>query len=218
MKNEKEIWDSYNNLLLSDDISRLRKIFARYELFKKTINIPGDIIECGVFKGVSFLFWLKCLKILSPNSSKKVVGFDMFSGFPKDLEEAEKISANKYVKSSEYKGLKPAHLAKKAEKIFGKNKFELIKGDVVKTSKKYVSKNYGFKISLLHLDLDTYGGTKASLNEFFPRLSRGGIVILDEYASRGWGETDAVDEFLKGTNYKVNLLDNTESPTGYIVK
>ena len=73
MKNEKEIWDSYNNLLLSDDISRLRKIFARYELFKKTINIPGDIIECGVFKGVSFLFWLKCLKILSPNSSKKVV-------------------------------------------------------------------------------------------------------------------------------------------------
>ena len=218
MKNEKEIWDSYNNLLLSDDISRLRKIFARYELFKKTINIPGDIIECGVFKGVSFLFWLKCLKILSPNSSKKVVGFDMFSGFPKDLEEAEKISAKKYVKSSEYKGLKPDHLAKKAEKIFGKNKFELIKGDVVKTSKKYVSKNYGFKISLLHLDLDTYSGTKASLNEFFPRLSRGGIVILDEYASRGWGETDAVDEFLKGTNYKVNLLDNTESPTGYIVK
>ena len=218
MKNEKEIWDSYNNLLLSDDISRLRKIFARYELFKKTINIPGDIIECGVFKGVSFLSWLKCLKILSPNSSKKVVGFDMFSGFPKDLEEAEKISAKKYVKSSEYKGLKPDHLAKKAEKIFGKNKFELIKGDVVKTSKKYVSKNYGFKISLLHLDLDTYSGTKASLNEFFPRLSRGGIVILDEYASRGWGETDAVDEFLKGTNYKVNLLDNTESPTGYIVK
>ena len=218
MKNEKEIWDSYNNLLLSDDISRLRKIFARYELFKKTINIPGDIIECGVFKGVSFLFWLKCLKILSPNSSKKVVGFDMFSGFPKDLEEAEKISAKKYVKSSEYKGLKPDHLAKKAEKIFGKNKFELIKGDVVKTSKKYVSKNYGFKISLLHLDLDTYSGTKASLNEFFPRLSRGGIVILDEYANRGWGETDAVDEFLKGTNYKVNLLDNTESPTGYIVK
>ena len=182
MKNEKEIWDSYNNLLLSDDISRLRKIFARYELFKKTINIPGDIIECGVFKGVSFLFWLKCLKILSPNSSKKVVGFDMFSGFPKDLEEAEKISAKKYVKSSEYKGLKPDHLAKKAEKIFGKNKFELIKGDVVKTSKKYVSKNYGFKISLLHLDLDTYSGTKASLNEFFPRLSRGGIVILDVHA------------------------------------
>ena len=63
MINENKIWESYNNLLLSDDVSRLRKIISRYELFKKTLNVPGDIIECGVFKGVSFLFWLKCLKI-----------------------------------------------------------------------------------------------------------------------------------------------------------
>ena len=43
MKNEKEIWDSYNNLLLSEDISRLRKIFARYELFKKTLNEYNEL-------------------------------------------------------------------------------------------------------------------------------------------------------------------------------
>ena len=54
---EKNLWESYNQLLLSDDISRIEKILSRYELFKKTINVPGDIIECGVFKGVSFLFW-----------------------------------------------------------------------------------------------------------------------------------------------------------------
>ena len=41
------------------------------------------------------------------------------------------------------------HLAKKILN----NRFELIKGDVSKTSSKYVSKNYGFKISLLHLDM-----------------------------------------------------------------
>ena len=67
MKKENNIWDNYNKLLLSDDISRIRKILARYELFKKTINIPGDIVECGVFKGVSFMFWLKCLKIFLKN-------------------------------------------------------------------------------------------------------------------------------------------------------
>ena len=49
-------------------------------------------------------------------------------------------------------------------------------------------------------------------------MSKGGLIILDEYGSRGWGETDAVDEFFKEKNYKVNLLDNTETPTGYIVK
>ena len=217
MKKENNIWDNYNKLLLSDDISRIRKILARYELFKKTINIPGDIVECGVFKGVSFMFWLKCLKIFSPNSLKKVIGFDMFSGFPKNLEIKEKVSAKKYVKSSNFKGLNPIDLSKKAKKILN-GRFELVKGDVSRTSKKYVSKNYGFKISLLHLDLDTYYGTKSALINFFPKVSKGGIIILDEYGNRGWGETDAVDEFLKDKNYKVSLLDNAESPTGYIIK
>ena len=218
MKDDIKIWENYNSLLLSNDISRIRKILARYELFKKTINIPGDIVECGVFKGVSFMFWLKCLKIFSPNSQKKVVGFDMFSGFPNNLKKVEKISANKYIKKSDFKGLDPKELSRKANKILNESRFEFVKGDVVKTSKKYVKKNYGFKISLLHLDLDTYNGTKSALINFFPKLSKGGIVILDEYGNRGWGETEAVDEFLKDKKHKVNLLDNTESPTGYIIK
>lgn len=49
-----------------------------------------------------------------------------------------------------------------------------------------------------HLDLDTYNGTKAALDALYPRVSRGGVIVLDEYAVRGWGETDAVDEFLEG--------------------
>ena len=128
MKKEKNIWDSYNNLLLSEDISRIRKILARYELFKKTINIPGDIVECGVFKGVSFMFWLKCLKIFSPNSQKKVIGFDMFSGFPKNLKKVEKISAKKYIKTSEFKGIDPSDLSKKARKIVDDKNLNLLKG------------------------------------------------------------------------------------------
>ena len=83
MIKEKKLWDNYNNLILSGDISRLRKMISRYELFKKTINIPGDIIECGVFKGVSFLFWIKCLKIFSQNSDKKVIGLICLQKFQK---------------------------------------------------------------------------------------------------------------------------------------
>ena len=218
MIDENKMWDSYNNLLLSEDISRLRKIISRYELFKKTLNVPGDIIECGVFKGVSFLFWLKCLKIYLPNSNKKVVGFDMFSGFPKNLKKIEKKSAKKYVKKSDFNGIDPKKLSKLAEKILPNNKHDLIKGNIINTSKSYVKKNYGFKISLLHLDLDTYHGTKSALQNFFPYLSKGGIIILDEYGSRGWGETQAVDEFFKDKKYKVEMLDNTNSPTGYITK
>ena len=49
-KNEKLLWDAYNNLLLSDDTDRLKKLIARYEIFKKAMKVPGDIVECGVFK------------------------------------------------------------------------------------------------------------------------------------------------------------------------
>ena len=216
MTDEKKIWDSYNELLLSDDITRLRKMISRYELFKKTLNIPGDIIECGVFKGVSFLFWLKCLKIFLPNSTKKVIGFDMFSGFPKDLKIEEKKSAKKYVKQSDFNGINPQKLSKLATKILPEEHHELIVGNLNKTSKDYVKKNYGFKISLLHLDLDTYAGTKSSLENFFPLMSKGGIIILDEYGKRGWGETQAVDDFFKNKTHKVQLFENTNSPMGYI--
>ena len=40
MKKESNIWDNYNNLLLSEDISRIRKILSRYELFKNH-KYPG---------------------------------------------------------------------------------------------------------------------------------------------------------------------------------
>ena len=42
------------------------------------MDIPGDIVECGVFKGSGILTWLKLKKTLCPYALKKVVGFDMF--------------------------------------------------------------------------------------------------------------------------------------------
>ena len=73
-----EIFDAYNFLLESNDVDRIKKILVRYELYKLSQNIPGDIIECGVFKGTGHIFWLKLLKIFDNNSLKKVVGFDTF--------------------------------------------------------------------------------------------------------------------------------------------
>ena len=74
----KKIFDAYNFLLESNDIERVKKILVRYELYKLSQEIPGDILEYGVFKGTGHIFWLKLLKIFDPNSLKKVIGFDTF--------------------------------------------------------------------------------------------------------------------------------------------
>ena len=66
------IFKAYNELIESNNLDRLQKIFTRYEFFKKTINIPGDIVECGVFKGTGQIYWLKLLRIFDEYSMKKV--------------------------------------------------------------------------------------------------------------------------------------------------
>ena len=214
------IFKAYNFLIESEDTGRLKKIFARYELFKKTISVPGDIIECGVFKGTGHIYWLKLLKIFDEHSIKKVVGFDTFQNFSNSILEYEKKSARKFTKEANYKNnVSVKDINKKISKLGLIKRSELIKGDIIKTAKKYVNDNKGFKISLLNLDLDTYEGTKSSLEAFYSKISRGGIIVLDEYGKRGWGETDAVDEFLdKHKNLEINTIEYSNQPTAYIVK
>ncbi len=215
----KKIFDAYNFLLESDDIDRLKKILVRYELYKLSEDVPGDILECGVFKGTGHIFWLKLLKIFDPNSLKKVIGFDTFEDFSKTALKFEKKAAKNFLKEAKFNS---KNLLKIIESKVKKAKLEdrsiLVKGDIKRTSKKYVKNNRGFRISLLHLDLDTYEGTKSALINFFPYVSPGGIIILDEYGSRGWGESEAVDEFLDKKKLKLRKVKFSTKPTAYIIK
>ena len=213
------IFEAYNFLIESEDTGRLKKIFTRYELFKLSQDIPGDIIECGVFKGTAQIFWLKLLKIFDHNSPKKVIGFDTFGDFPKSTLAFEKKAAKEFQKDAKInKKNLLSIINKKIEKAGLSERSQLIKGDIIKTSRNYAEKNRGFRISLLNLDLDTYEGTKHALQNFFPLVSKGGVVIFDEYGSRGWGESEAIDEFFKDTKYKIKKTAFGYKPTAYLIK
>ena len=93
----------------------------------------------------------------------------------------------------------------KNAKLSGFNNAELIAGDVLETIPRYKKENPGFRICLLHLDLDTYKGTKVVLENFYDLVTPGGIILLDEYGKRGWGES-----FFTLTNMKVSELRRTE--------
>ena len=213
------IFKAYNDLIESNNLDRLQKIFTRYDFFKKTINVPGDIVECGVFKGTGQIYWLKLLRIYDEYSMKKVVGFDTFQSFPKSILKYEKKQAKKFLKESSYKGVSLKDINNKIKKIGLEKRSELVKGDIIKTSSNYVKKNKGFRISLLNLDLDTYEGTKAALESFYPLVSKNGIIIFDEYGKRGWGETDAVDEFFRNKkNIKIQSIKFSNQPSAFVVK
>ena len=73
-----KIYDGFNNFILSDDTKVFGKLLARSLLLDKVKDTPGDIVECGVFKGTGLLTFLKLKKYLLPNTHKKVIGFDYF--------------------------------------------------------------------------------------------------------------------------------------------
>lgn len=216
---EDVLWNCYNTLLLSNGIDRTRKILTRYELFHLTVDTPGDVVEAGVFKGAGWMFWLKLLKLYASGEHKRVVGFDTFGSFASSLVGYEKETAKSFTDEANFQGIDPKGLmqySKDAKLGVG----ELVSGDVLETIPKYVSENSGFRISLLNLDLDTYHGTKVALEHFFPLVTPGGIIILDEYGMRGWGESDAVDEYFSGIGekIKINACRDSTKPTAFIQK
>lgn len=219
MTEDELIWDYYNGLLLGPDSGRLRKLFVRYELFKKALDSPGDIVECGVFKGAGLFFWAKLLNIHAPEAQKKVIGFDTFGKpFADSLLDYEKKSAEDFISESNFDGTTTNALYKKAEKANLRERIELVSGDITETAEEYTKNNTGFRISLLNLDFDTYQGTKSALEAFYPYIAPGGIVVFDEYGKRGWGESDAVDEYFSDKDENIQAINDCFQPTAYIRK
>jgi hypothetical protein len=218
MSDEAAIWDAYNLLLLGPDIERLRKLLARYELFRKTIDIPGDIVECGVLKGTSLMFFLKLLHIHSHGSNKRVIGFDMFDSFPvTDAKEAAVV--NQFLNESGFEGITTDSLFKKmVEAGLETKRCDLVAGDIRQTAAEYVALSPGLRISLLHLDLDLEDATYAALEAFWPRVVMGGLVIFDEYAVARWTESNAVDRYFANQHVQLKTLSWSRTPTAYIVK
>ena len=69
---------------------------------------------------------------------------------------------------------------------------ELVPGDITLTVPEYVKAKPELRISLLNLDTDIYEPAVTILDHLFPRIVRGGILILDDYGTFP-GETKAVD-------------------------
>jgi len=206
----------------------LKRLFAHLELFKKTIDIPGDIAELGVFRGLGLFSWANFLETYCIGDRTKVVyGFDNWKGFSKlDREdgfpvlEAQKIVGG-FNPEKYYEELIDAISIFDADRFVSwKDRIKLINGDIEETIPKFISENPGIRFSLVHFDCDLYAPTKIALECLWSKISRGGILIFDEYSIKDWpGETLAVDEFL--TNHpelKLKTFNWTNTPGAYLIK
>ncbi len=193
---------------------KLARFIARYELFKKILNISGSIIECGVQYGGGLLAWGKLSNALEPyNQKRKIFGFDSFSGFP-EVSEKDLIA---FKNNSEIKiggfGVEDFILDEIHEslEVFENNKtlkgdpkIEIIKGDAINTIPSFLEQHPEIIVSLLFLDFDLYEPTYVALDKFLPKMTKGSIIAFDEINDPKWpGETQAILKALELNKYKL---------------
>jgi hypothetical protein len=219
---DQKLYDGFNEFIISSDLKVFGKFLARTLLFQKVKEIPGDIVECGVFKGSGIFTLLKLKRYFCPNTYKKIIGFDFFNS--KELTESL-LPQDKKTMTLLFEGRnffhQDSYKAFLNQKIidsgFSDHEFELISGDVSKTVPNFVEERIGFKISMLYLDLDLEQPTYYALMALWDRISSGGIVVFDEYAYHNWSESIGVDRFFKDKDIKIKSL-NFIAPTAYVVK
>jgi len=179
----------------------LTSFLVKYEIFKKILDTHGSIVECGVHLGGGLMTFAKLSSIFEPvNYTRKIIGFDTFSGFPsltehdkgkgKDRKHAHKggMSVNSYEDIE--KGIEIYDLDRFVENI---SKVQLVKGNAKRTIPRYLKDNPHTVVSLLYLDFDLFEPTKIALENFLPRMPKGSIVAFDELNNESWmGETEAV--------------------------
>lgn len=202
VNNELKSWEIENKFYRYSHPSRIKKIINHFEIFKKTLKVPGVIIECGVFKGNSISRFIIFRDLLFKSVKKKVYGFDVFGKFPNQKNKKDDNFAKNHNKNIGF-GTELVKL----NKVFKRKKytnFKLIKGRVEKTLDVFIKKNKKIKISFLHLDLDVYKPTLFALERLYKNVSKGGIILLDDYGKVD-GATKAVRDFFKKNKLKLNI-------------
>jgi hypothetical protein len=182
-------------------------------------NIEGAFVECGVWKGGSVMVSMLVLKS-SDRLDKKFYLYDTFEG----MSEPTKFDAD-YSENKADELLKN-NLKNKTNKIWCYSPIEDVKNNLNLIN--YPEENIKFvkgkvedtllsqvpdKIALLRLDTDWYESTKLELVKLFPKLEKGGVLIVDDYGY--WkGSKKAVDEYFQN---KKGFFFHRIDETGIII-
>ncbi len=178
-------------------------------------KVEGDIVECGVWKGGSIMAGLRALNDLN-SFERDIYLYDTFEGMsePTEIDKSFKgeSASSAYLTKNEIwnriECLSPLQEVQKNIKTinYPTEKIHFIKGKVEETIPNVIPE----KIALLRLDTDWYESTLHELEYLFPRLVKGGIIIIDDYGH--WeGCKKAVDEYLDRNKIELflNRIDYT---------
>ena len=175
-------------------------------------NVEGDVIECGVGNGQTLSYILFNLTYNKKHFHRRYIGFDSFEGFP---EPSNEDNSSRNPKKGEWNHTNEEFVISNLNDLGFKDKnyrkVNFIKGFYEKTFQQ--EKNKVIKISLLHIDCDLYSSTKISLETWFDKVEKNGIIVFDEYlnsATEFPGAVKAIDDFLGVNKNQIKVCPYTQ--------
>ncbi|MBF0448246.1 MAG: crotonobetainyl-CoA--carnitine CoA-transferase [Magnetococcales bacterium] len=180
------------------------------ELYQKQMETNGVIFEFGVRWGTNLATFTALRGTYEPfNYFRKIVGFDTFKGFAHVDEkdgDSEVTQVGAFGVTDGYENYLSQVLSYlEAEcPVSHIQKFELVKGDALKTVPDYLEKHPETIISMAYFDFDLYEPTKGCLGFIEPHLTRGSVIGFDQLNQHYHpGETIALHEAFGLHRFKI---------------
>ena len=139
-------------------------LWVLYTMGRQSLNVPGDFWECGVDRGGS----ARLLANIVRGSGKRLHLFDTFSGMP-----AADPSID-YHSDGDFPGV-PLEFVRSM--VGDEGEVEIHAGLIPDTFEEMADA----QIAFAHVDVDLYESTKRCCEFIYPRLSRGGVMVIDDY-------------------------------------
>ena len=202
----KEIWDAVRFRTMTRH-ERVEALITAVRYVERH-QVPGAIVECGVWRGGSMLACAHTL-LRRDSTDRDLYLFDTFTGMSEPTDKDVRIEQGKTA-AELMSATTPGPLAWNrperwvatledvkegfAELDYPEERVHFVVGQVEET----VPDQAPGTIAILRLDTDWYESTKHELDHLYERLSPGGVLIIDDYGT--WeGAKEATDEFLDET-------------------
>ena len=205
-------WLNYYTFIHRQDVysmsskSDIRLIEEIIHLIKKN-NIKGDVVEIGSWRGGMCMYIRHLLK----NTNKKIYLYNTFNNFPKSENENFNDKIFNFYKNS-YLSINQIKNTFKKLGLF--HNVKIIDGDIKET----IPNNDIDKISLLRLDCDLYEPILLSLQYLYPKITKGGIILIDDYRNNMVKCKIAVDHFRKINNISSKIINEKNGDSIYWIK
>ena len=170
---------------------------------QNAFRLDGDFVECGVYRGFLSSAIVNYLNWNSSCGDRRLLLFDTFSGLVDELLSAEEIAAGRVEKYGDtYNDIYDAAVAT----FRGVRNAKIIRGIVPES----LATQAISSVSYLHLDMNCAAPEVAALEYFWPKMTKGGLVLMDDYTYVGYEPQHvALDEFATSVGYEILSL-----PTG----